>query len=98
MALAVRPGGGGTAPKLFCRARVRQQSRYGPRRAPDPRSRTEAHRVLDLEIPPEARGKNRVVALKPCAIRDANGRNSFSFNGRTVPPVIERSCTRGLAR
>ena len=48
-------------------------------------SRDEAQTVLALEAP--EMGENRMVALKPCSIRDANGCNSFSFSGRIMPPV-----------
>jgi len=48
----------------------------------------EAQTVLAPEAP-EVQGKNRVVLLKLRAIRDANGRNSFSFSGRIMPLVVE---------
>ena len=50
-------------------------------------SRAEAQTVLALEAP--ERGENRMVALKPRSIRDANGCNSFSFTGRIMPLVVE---------
>jgi len=40
-------------------------------------------------------GENRIVALKPRSIRDANGCDSFSFSGRIVPRSW-RSCTGRL--
>ena len=50
----------------------------------------EAHTV-PVPDAPEVRGQNHVVALTLRAASDANGHDTFSFNGQIVPPVIRVS-------
>jgi suppressor of ftsI len=44
-----------------------------------------------LSFPPEIRSHNHVAALTLHAVRGNAGRDSFAFDGRTVPPIIRVS-------
>ena len=47
-------------------------------------------RAQSVPVPdaPEVRPQNHVVALTLRAVSADDGRDAFSFNGQTVPPVI----------
>src|ERR1700704_1608819 len=47
--------------------------------------------TLSLLVPPEVRSHHRVAALTLHAVRENDGRDSFAFNGQTVPPIIRVS-------
>lgn len=47
--------------------------------------------TTSLLAPPEVRSPHHVAALTLHAVRGADGRNSFAFNGQTVPPIIRVS-------
>jgi suppressor of ftsI len=44
-----------------------------------------------LGAPPEVTSRHHVAALTLHAVRGMDGRDSFSFNGRTLPPIIRLS-------
>ena len=45
----------------------------------------------DLPMPPEVRSRNHSLSLTLRAVISRDGRNSFSFNGQTDPPVLRVS-------
>jgi suppressor of ftsI len=45
-------------------------------------------RKVSLIVPPEVRSQNRVVSFTLHAALDAKGRDSFSYNGRSIAPTI----------
>ena len=47
--------------------------------------------TISLLVPPEVRSHHRVAALTLHAVRENDGRDSFAFNGQTVPPIIRVS-------
>jgi suppressor of ftsI len=47
--------------------------------------------TASLLAPPEVRSHDHVASLTLHAVRGADGRDSFAFNGQTVPPIIRVS-------
>src|SRR4029077_7293052 len=44
--------------------------------------------ATSLSAPPRVRSHNHMAALTLHAVRGKDGRDSFAFNGQTVPPII----------